>query len=204
MRGYEISIAFLKGDKGGMAEIDKISTPRRPTLGERLERNEKDRGPRWVPKTASKFRTMRALLLEVIGEATPIEEIDRALMREVRDVIQDLPPNYTKLKALAGLSAREAASKARDRKMKALSRKSVIDYTNNLSALFKFAVREEYIDRNPAERLEVSTPPEMDKRRPFTVSELNQLFLAPVFVGCVDDGDNWRLSGASKVRRGRY
>ncbi len=204
VRGYEISIAHLLGDKEGMAELDKISQPRRKTLADLLQRYEKEKSPGWVPKTASKFRTMRALLIELIGERKPLEDIDRELLRDVIDVVEALPPNYTKLNVLSGLSSRAAAEKAKQLGLRRRSRKTVVDYANNLSALFGFAVREDYMDRNPAEKLGVSTPAERTTRRPFSIVEINQLFRAPVFVGCIDDEANWRKPGPSRPQRGRY
>lgn len=79
-------------------------------------------------------------------------------------------------------------------------------YLNNLSALFKWAVREEYAHRNPFEQLAVPGTPtkKKDRKDPFAVDQLVAIFNAPLFTGCRDDGPGYAQPGPNTPRRGRF
>lgn len=189
---------FLARTRGDAVELKAVRTATVPvsTIADVLRAYRKEREARWSPKTLAKFETISKAIDGLIGFEKPVREIDRATLRRVRDVIQDLPPNYGKRTSLKGLRLADAARRARELDLPRLGRKTVIDYVQHLSAIFGYAVKEEFIDRNPAAELAVATPEPETKRRPFTVLELNKLFVAPVYSGCVDDDANWRQLAA--------
>ncbi|MFB2351592.1 hypothetical protein, partial [Priestia megaterium] len=60
-------------------------------------------------------------------------------------------------------------------------------YLNKLGGMFNWAVKEEMLDRNPAQGLRVPDPTaRRDKRLPFSTTQLHAIFSAPLYVGCRD------------------
>jgi hypothetical protein len=104
VRAEKVFLAQVRQDTNALEQLRPIEPHTRATLGEVLlaYRNERDR--RWSPKTRLKFDTISKVLESALGLNRAIREIDRASLRRVRDTIQDLPPNYSKRDALAGLS----------------------------------------------------------------------------------------------------
>ena len=198
-----IQIAHIKGDNQFL-EKAKADKRRKKTLNELIDLFRKHRTRDWSPKIVTKFEAVSNVLVDILGGNTRLAAIDRNVVRELGDVLHELPPNYSKRKALAGLAARSAVKHARLLDLPRLGRKTVKDYYNHISALFEFAVREDLIDRNPMKGLSVYAEKSQSKHRPFSASELQYLFSAPIFVGCVDDEQGWRMPGKSKLKRGGY
>ncbi|CAO3448881.1 Integrase [Azospirillum largimobile] len=155
-------------------------------------------------KTVLAYETVFGLLIEIIGQDTPVFDIGRETCREVMDTLRWLPPNSTK--RYPNLTAREIAQKARDAgKASGLSPATVNGYMTKLSALLTWAVNEGFIDRNPAKGLGVvDTTNRKDKRQPFTPKQLQALFTAPLYTGCQDDDYGYAKPGEARPRRGRF
>lgn len=204
VKALEVRIAHFRGDRVGMAQIENLLLPTKTSLGDLLELYRRNRVPKWSPKTRVKFDSVATLLRAILGNDMPLEDIDRAVLRELRDTLQDLPPNYSKRRVLRGLSPQGAAKRARELGLPSLSRTSVVNFLGHVSAILGFALREELIDKNPAAKMEVATAPQKSARRAFKPEELNRIFSAPVFRGSVDDGDNWRRPAPIPLKRGRY
>lgn len=139
------------------------------------------------PRTKSaydlKFKTLKALL----GEDRPINKIERADIRDVRDVLMRLPPHTAK--RFPGQPLREVAEMAHAKRIEPMAPKNVVMHVELMSSLFKWLCREELADRNVAEGIGLPELPEETPRRPFTVDELNTLFSAPAFCGA--NGGDW-------------
>ncbi|UEM03238.1 tyrosine-type recombinase/integrase [Skermanella rosea] len=155
-------------------------------------------------KTVLAYETVFGLLIEIIGQDTPLSDIGRETCREVMDTLRWLPPNSTK--RYPNLTAREIAQKARDAgKASGLSPATVNGYMTKLSALLTWAVNEGFIDRNPAKGLGVvDTTNRKDKRQPFTPKQLQAIFTAPLYTGCQDDDYGYAKPGDARPRRGRF
>ena len=79
---------------------------------------------------------------------------------------------------------------------------TVNNHLNNLSALFKWAMREEYIAHNPAAGLNVSDPAlKVKGREPFSLEQLRAIFSAPLYTGCQDDSAGYAIPGPLRPRR---
>jgi len=155
-------------------------------------------------KTVLAYDTVFSLLIEIIGQETPVSDISRETCREIMDTLRWLPPNSTK--RFPKLTAREIAQKARDAgKASSLSPATVNGYMNKLSSLMTWAVNEGFIDRNPAKGLGVvDTTNRRDKRQPFTPKQLQAIFTAPLYTGCQDDDYGYAKPGDARPRRGRF
>lgn len=142
------------------------------TLGDLITRYDADPKRRALsPKTIVGYRPVRKVLQEVLTLEKPLEDISRGDCREVFKVLESLPVNASKL--YPGMTAREWANIDG---AKRISAKTLATHMGNLSALFKFAVDEGLIDRNPASNIYSIPKGAKGKRRPFSSDQLNRIF----------------------------
>jgi integrase len=157
------------------------------TVGELIEKFEADRAPRIGFSKAVEYGMLFRVLKELWGEHKPVREIAREDCRRVRDLLANLPPHASN--RWPRLSLRQAAERARVDGLAVMSPTTVNAYAARLSTLFRWATREEFVARNPAEGLQVNAPDDpRDARRPFAPSQLQCIFAAPPFVPR-DDSD---------------
>lgn len=155
-------------------------------------------------RTRIKYNNIASVFCSLLGENTPVASIDRTTLKSARDVIVNLPPNFSKIRELKGLSAREASVRARELKLCRLSRKTVRDYLAYLTSLFAFALKEGVVDKNEALGIENTSDVHSEDRLPFSQEQLEDIFSQPIFTGCVDDDRNWRKTGDSHPRNSKF
>jgi integrase len=155
-------------------------------------------------KTHTIYENAVAIAGEVLGLDTPLGLIDREGCRRLLDMLRWLPSNSTK--RFPKLSAAQASEMAKAKKLTStLSQASVNGYMNRLSALLNFAVNEGYIDRNPARGLRIANPTHRrDRRLPFSNDQLQAIFNAPLYRGCVNDEHGYADVGTARPRRARF
>jgi integrase len=144
------------------------------TLGELIDAYRKDRERKHGEEsTARKYDHIFKALRAVLGAKRDIRSIKRQDCRAVRDMIERLPTHmgkrYPDLDIAAAIEAGERDGQPR------LASGTVKTYVQNLAAIFKWAVKEELLERNPATDLVEKSKPTV-KRRGFTPSELALLF----------------------------
>jgi len=187
-------------------ETQATAKPESLSLGEMLKRFEDD-----LTKQNRSEATKRAyqipirILKETIGEKRPLESITREDIEKVRDFLRVIPVNATqryKGKTLA------QAVKAADSKPNAprLNQRTALNYLNTISGIFNFAVDTCGLAKNPASdrRLKAGFKTKKAKKDVFTAEELDKLFKAPLYTGCVDDENGYAKRGIYKGRRGRF
>ncbi|MEQ7156550.1 site-specific integrase [Brevundimonas aurifodinae] len=150
----------------------------------------------------SAYAPAKKLLLEVCGADTRAEQVKRSDLQRVRSVLMDLPPRVAQ--RYRGATLIEAAKLARANGEDRLSPKTIDNQLIWVTAFFNFAEREQLIQSNPARQLTLGSAGTRSQRPAWTVAELNLLFSAPVFAGCVDDERHWNAPGTSRPKRGRY
>lgn len=164
------------------------------TLGELITAYERDpaRGG-LTTKTVNSYAPVFRALRELLGADTPVRSITRDDCRRVRDVLVALPPNATKL--FPRLPLEKIAHRAKAEGLPSLNAVTINNHLNNLSALFRWAIKEEHLDRNPAMGLRVAEPvAKRDRRRPFTLAELQAIFAGPLYAPHAErSGDAWVL-----------
>ena len=155
-------------------------------------------------KTRMIYENAIAVAGEVIGLDTPVHSIDREGCRRLLDMLRWLPSNPAK--RFPKLTAIQASEMAKAKKLTStLSYASINGYMNRLSAVMNFAVSEGYIDRNPVRGLRVVDPTHRrDRRLPFSTNQLQTIFNAPLYRGCVDDEHGYADVGAARPRRARF
>ncbi len=143
------------------------------------------------------------VLQEVVGFERRLRDVDRDDCKAVRDLLQKMPSNSTKL--YPDLTFAEACAKGARDGRPVLSPTTVNSYLVKMSTLFKYGVDEERIGRNPAKSLTIPGHDHSeDDRHPFSDEQLSRIFSAPIFTGCVDDARGWATAGSSRPRGTRF
>lgn len=153
--------------------------------------------------TLNQDRKVINLFAEFVGPTRAPRSITREDVRDFRDTVAALPPNYKKLSALRGLNPREAAQKARREQMPAMSKITMNKYLSTVSPFFQWMQTEGYVDTNPCSGLFFKLPKASNARPPFTTKQLNQILASPLFVGFEEDGKEHR-PGQARARDWRY
>ncbi|WP_347405187.1 site-specific integrase [Mesorhizobium sp. WSM4884] len=156
-------------------------------------------------KTALKRTAQWQAITEFFGADTDITEIGRPRVREFIDLLQKLPSNATK--HFPNATIFEAAQMAAEKKLPVLATETANDYLRTLGTLFRAAVREEWLAKDPSEGLLIQAKIKIrakDKRLPFSNEDLKAIFSAPLYTGCKDDEAGYNVEGTKIVRRGRF
>jgi len=158
----------------------------------------------WAPRTRLAYETTRRQVVALLGEDTPIQSVTRAHCREMIEVLRWLPRNASKL--YPGLSPTEIASRSRaSGRTDLISPANLNTYLNKLCGVFNWAMKEQFIDRNPAVGLKVPDPTlRREKRLPFSMVQLQAIFSSPLYVGCQDDGHGYAKVGDLRPRNARF
>lgn len=199
----EFKIARLKGDMTA-DESRALHKRKTPTVKKLIELFEQQKGAQWRPKTRTKFKNVSRVISDILGAETKLSEVNREVARDMNDVLHTLPTMFSSRKVLRGLSAREAAIRGGELGLPTLGNTSLRIYLSYASSIFEFAVTEDLVSRNPMKGLPVRVPKVELKRKAFTPEQVQKIFSAPIFTGCVDDARNWAKRGPNRIRRGRY
>jgi len=154
-------------------------------------------------KTLLAYRTVSQAIMDIVGAEVPLRSITRPQCRELLTKLAKLPLHARK--RWPDRSALEAISLGEAHSARTMSPAHVNGHMNKFSSLLNWATKEELIVRNPALGLRMHDPiPARDKRKPFSEEQLQRIFAAPVFRGCVDDESGYAEAGSSRPKRGRY
>lgn len=155
-------------------------------------------------KTKRKQDAQARLFKDVIGGKTLVSAIDRETARKLLDTVKALPANT--VKKFKGKTVSEVMRIAADRQLAPMSITTANSYMSAFVSLLDFAVAEHIIEKNPATGLRLASDgvKRKDKRLPFTVADLNAIFAAPLYSGCIDDGRGYGRPGPNRPRRGRF
>ncbi len=192
------------------AVIDEQRSARGITVSELIEKYEADpRRARNSPKTAMDYALIFRAMREGLGEKKQVRDVTRNHCEAIADLLWRLPRHATKryptltLQEAAALADKKAHT---DDPVERLSAPTINSRLGSMIALFTWAVKRNYMDSNPAKDIRV--PEHADRvgpgRVPFEIDELNRIFSAPLYVGCVDDEANYARPGPNRPRRGRF
>ena len=206
-RPFEAAAPMFKyGQEGGMPTVGTFANQSSKTLGELLDRfmDEQTKADR-AEATLRTYRTPVRLLREVFGGEMALSEITRERVIQLRDFLRVMPVNATQRfqgKPLE-LAIREAESM---HGVKRLQSKSVENYLHNITAIFNFAVEMRWMSQNPASGrlLRDGFKAKRKNKALFEIDELNRIFQAPLYTGCVDDENGYAKVGRTVRRRGRF
>ncbi|MCX9070651.1 site-specific integrase [Citrobacter portucalensis] len=152
------------------------STSNPVDLSDLIEQYERENIQNWKPATLSENRASHSTLIEIFNHLglNDLTKTTRADMIAVRDVLQQIPKNRKqrfKDAPLSDLLARPEKSDCMD--VVTINNK----YLVKMSAVFKWAVRNGFIERNLTEGLELKAPSRKasDARKAFSVAQVGQL-----------------------------
>lgn len=157
-------------------------------------------------KTLSAFKLPARFMLEALGEDKQIETISREDMGELFSLMKQIPLNaQQRYPGMTLKQSVEAARLAKDQRKPVQN--TLAEHYLHIAALFNYAVGEGLMSKNPAAtptfqemfRKEDVKPPDQ-----FTIDELNRLFRAPLYTGCVNDEAGYAKLGSERPRRGRF
>lgn len=154
------------------------AAPKVRTIGDLIAGFKTDNVAKWSPATIKATEAPLWVLKEYFGASRDVSTINRDDGRDLYALVQGIPTNMTKLKALRGLSITEAVAKAAELELPTLSPKSINDtYLAFMKGAFNWGVAEGWLSFNPLGRLLTpETVDDADKRSPFTTGQLNALF----------------------------
>ena len=143
-----------------------------------------------------------------VGKGRSAASIDKADVREFRELISVLPVKWTSRSDYAGLTLGQAAMKARNDGTPARSLVTVSKELSAISAFFKWLVKKGYSQSNPT----IGLFPEIQKRkrsrlsrRPsFRIDQLKEIFSSPLFVGCSPSPGKEHQPGEDLISDWRY
>lgn len=163
------------------------------------------KGANLSPKTLPAYQVPYRLLREHLGEDTPLQAIDRDAISKVLKLLLRCPRYVTQ--KYPKLSIKEAIEQAdKEKNPNRLSPKSVKNQFDCIASFFNFAVDQEWLSKSPSKGryLRDSIPTQRNTKAFFSIAELNRLFSAPLYTGCVDDLRSYKKPGLNHPRRGRF
>lgn len=135
------------------------------------------------------------------GSETLVGTITRPQVRAFRDLLANLPANFSK--RFPSLPLGEIAALPIEERRPLLKPSARDPYIGSISSLFKYCVRMGFASDNPATDMGFDDPENArDKRHPFSKAQLDAIFSQPLFTGC--DGCHWAKPGATRERGTRY
>lgn len=158
----------------------------------------------WSPTTRMAYQTTKRIVMAILGKDIPIRSITRTQCREMIEVLRWQPRNASKL--FPKLDPIEIAERAKaEQRTDLINAANINTYLNKLGGVLNWAVKEEMLDRNPAQGLRVPDPTaRRDKRLPFSTDQLQTVFSAPLYTGCRDDGHGYAVRGPLRPRNARF
>ena len=155
---------------------------------------------RSVAKMAASIKLVEAS----IGGSRPIKAISRADCRQFRDLLAKLPANMGK--RYPGVSLAKIPDLALKDGLDPMSYETQLSYLQALGRLMKWAFEEELIPTVPSAGLSPLAIKQSanQKRDPFDIDRLNEIFRAPLYTGCQNDGAGYSKPGLNVIRRSRF
>lgn len=161
---------------------------------------------RVVEKTHRANKVAFRALCEHFGESIQVAKIDRQKMAEFFDFLDRVPSHAEQ--RYKGKTLKEAiALEGKQKEPRLMGHRTKANYHGRIVAIFEYARELEIIEKNPASTKTLQARFFVDKkseRPPFTVEEMNAIFKAPLFTGCVNDGRGCNKPGPNHPRRGHF
>ncbi len=153
-----------------------------------------------IDKVSSALRYIEA----AIGSELSLEAMDYQACQSFRKLLARTPSNSSKL--YPDLSPQDAADAAAKEGRPLLSHVSQSFYLRTLTATLRHGVKLGWLPNVPSDGMQPLVPQSSaaEKRRPFSIDDLNSIFSAPLYTGCMDDAKGFAKPGPNVVRGTRY
>lgn len=156
----------------------------------------------WARKTVLKHTGNLTVCAQIIGRDKAVATITKGDVRNLKDVLAQLPANWSKL--YPSKSPLEAATESKAAGRSPMTPGAANAYLASLSSFLSWCVKQGYIEDNPALKIKLpETVRAEDKRNPFTPQQLNTIFHAPLYTG-MRSQHYWAKPGNFKAQDARY
>jgi len=159
--------------------------------------------------TPSAYGLPVRILRETIGETKFVHEVSKQDVERACELMRKTPFNVTqRYKGLSIVHAIDAANRAKDDRI--IAPRTMANYFMLITAIFNYAEEEQFIPRgfNPTKSRKLREMFRLEKkptkRALFTDPELQAMFNAPIYRGCVDDAWHFNQPGEQLFKRGRF
>lgn len=158
----------------------------------------------WCPRTTQSYETTKRWVIDVFGSETPIRDITREACREFVTLLLHMP--RFAYKRFPGIPIPKVVEMTLGRDdIPRISVANVNAYLIRFCCVMNWAEQEGFIERSPAKGLRVPDPVrKRDKRRSFSLEQLQRIFAAPLYTGCEDDWFGYNKPGHNRPRRARF
>lgn len=123
-----------------------------------------------------------------VGGKRGARSITRDDVRDWRNAVATLPPNWRKRADYRGLDVRRAAEKAKAAGELGINPITLNKYLSTVSPLFDWIVTNGYAEANPCDGMFYQLAKGANPRPPFTNDQLNTILASPLFTGFLRDG----------------
>lgn len=191
---YQSEVGLLKRGFAATGDIDPffaaappVALERSVSLGDLIDKFNVERSGAWSTSTTKNYVIITRVIEEVCGRETPLPAIDKDFCRGVRDILKRLPSNYQKKAATKGRPIKDVVEIAAARQMPLLQPATINAHLNKFGAIIRFGRDEGWVQGNPMAEIEVDDPVDaLDKRDPFSVAQLNAIFLSQPWASRAD------------------
>lgn len=145
--------------------------------------SERTAGRSWEPKTKQSYLATFDIFTGLFGDV-PITSVDAKLCRSFKSSVQKLPKNHSKISKYKNKPvSRLVQLKLPQQQL--ISTESVNKHIGRISSFLGWSKQQGYIDSNPMEGMSIRVnKDQIEKRQPFTIEDLNELFDDPIFREC--------------------
>ncbi|MDL2399439.1 DUF6538 domain-containing protein [Rhizobium mayense] len=139
----------------------------------------------WVESSAESNELWARRFLELVSDK-PLGEYKKADARKFKEAIMSLPPNFLQKEEFKKLDFLEAVEKAKSTDVDKMSNRNVNKILGFVRAFWNWAEAQyDDVPANPFNKMNLRLAMKArDERDPFTTSQLQKIFDAPLFTGC--------------------
>ena len=174
-------------------------------LSELCERHYADLSQTAKRGSLKSFPATYRILKEVFGADREVSQITQEDIRSLLEMLERCPKNakqrFPKLSFIEAIERCDG-----NQNVELIGRKTQKHYLDRIRLVFEAAVNYEWVGNSPVKKhfsKRFDNLPDVETPQ-FTVEELNKLFRAPLYSGCVDDMQNYKKPGVNNPRRGRF
>jgi len=149
----------------------------------------------WVGSSARSNLLWASRFQELVGDK-PLDEYTKADARAFKQGLMSLPPRYVGKKGFKGLSFADAVERAKSFTVEPMSNTNINKIMGFVSAFWEWAEGQyDEVRGNPFKKMQLDDNSDArEERLPFSTSELQKIFQAPLFVGCKSER-SWNTPG---------
>lgn len=155
-------------------------------------------------RTIAQYRVQVGRFVEFIGKDQSIESISRDDFINYRDLLRRIPSNATK--HFPGKTYQEIVDLPQAIPLPKMSARTISKNIETLSMIFGYGEKYGLIKSNHAQNIPTLQQTESPQRgrKSFSVEQLQKIFSAPLYTGCVDDRSNYSKVGTNVLKHARY